>query len=254
MIKIGKTRTSKSWKVFITKVAAKRKLQVKKVRHISHPQFYNVDYRQAEEMMSEKPVGFYIIRPSTKGPRHLSITWKVADKICQHVDVTDLGNGGKLGYAIETTKFSELDELLIHFIEPMTRNVRLITELPQKFQKKDLESMLRYVTQQSNLQRKSAYGFILVPDKPGRFYFCFHHFGGSRPKYEYVIVRPDGFNFREKTYVRLEKMIDEFKHVEQKKMKEKSKAAHLAKNATRPTIPGQRPSSSKPTSKTSVRK
>lgn len=35
--------------------------------------------------------GEVIIRPSSKGADHLTITWKVADKIYQHIDIREEG-------------------------------------------------------------------------------------------------------------------------------------------------------------------
>lgn len=54
-------------------------------RIIKHPNFHNLNYKQAEEMLSHQQRGDVVIRPSTKGPDHLAVTWKVDEGIYQHI-------------------------------------------------------------------------------------------------------------------------------------------------------------------------
>lgn len=42
-------------------------------------------------MMETMDQGDVIIRPSSKGENHLTVTWKVCDNIYQHVDVREEG-------------------------------------------------------------------------------------------------------------------------------------------------------------------
>lgn len=42
-------------------------------------------------MMETMDQGDVIIRPSSKGENHLTVTWKVSDGIYQHVDVREEG-------------------------------------------------------------------------------------------------------------------------------------------------------------------
>lgn len=41
------------------------------------------------QALAEKDVGDFIIRPSCKGPAHLSITMKVSDGLFSHIDVLE---------------------------------------------------------------------------------------------------------------------------------------------------------------------
>ncbi len=54
-------------------------------RIIKHPNFYNLNYKKAEEMLSLQQRGDVIIRPSTQGPDHIAVTWKVDDGVYQHI-------------------------------------------------------------------------------------------------------------------------------------------------------------------------
>lgn len=60
-------------------------------RVIAHPSFHNINFKQAEKMMETMDQGDVIIRPSSKGENHLTVTWKVSESIYQHVDVREEG-------------------------------------------------------------------------------------------------------------------------------------------------------------------
>lgn len=66
-----------------------RKTYIKRV--IVHPAFHNISYAEAEKCMVNMDQGEVIIRPSSKGADHLTITWKVADRIYQHIDIKEEG-------------------------------------------------------------------------------------------------------------------------------------------------------------------
>ena len=71
-------------------------------RVIAHPSFHNINFKQAEKMMESMDQGDVIIRPSSKGENHLTVTWKVADCIYQHIDVCEEGkeNAFSLGHTL----------------------------------------------------------------------------------------------------------------------------------------------------------
>ncbi|MEQ2187721.1 Transcription elongation factor SPT6, partial [Goodea atripinnis] len=48
-------------------------------RVIAHPNFHNISFSQAEKMMETLDQGDLIIRPSSKGENHLTVTWKVSN-------------------------------------------------------------------------------------------------------------------------------------------------------------------------------
>nr|MBE5727270.1 Spt6 [Cucujiformia] len=50
-------------------------------RLIGHPSFHNICFLEAEKLMANMYQGDAIVRPSSKGADHLSITWKVTDGI-----------------------------------------------------------------------------------------------------------------------------------------------------------------------------
>ena len=54
-------------------------------RVIKHPNFHNFNSAQAEAYLDKQQRGDVVIRPSSKGQDHLAVTWKVDDKLYQHI-------------------------------------------------------------------------------------------------------------------------------------------------------------------------
>lgn len=54
-------------------------------RQIDHPNFFNMNGGQAEQHLATQQRGDVVIRPSSKGPNHLAVTWKVDDGVYQHL-------------------------------------------------------------------------------------------------------------------------------------------------------------------------
>ena len=47
-------------------------------RVIVHPHFHNIGYKEGEKLLANEEQGDVIIRPSSKGHEHLSVSWKVS--------------------------------------------------------------------------------------------------------------------------------------------------------------------------------
>jgi len=65
--------------------AAKREAENKTTRVIKHPLFRSFNARQAEEYLAGMQRGDAVIRPSSLGPDHIAVTWKVAEGVYQHI-------------------------------------------------------------------------------------------------------------------------------------------------------------------------
>jgi len=67
-------------------VARKKRAETDKARRlIKHPNFHNFNSGQAESYLDRQQRGDVVIRPSSKGFNHLAVTWKVDDKLYQHI-------------------------------------------------------------------------------------------------------------------------------------------------------------------------
>lgn len=133
------------------------------------------------------------------------------------LDVVDLG--GKQGYAITTLKFSELDELLVTYLDPLIRNTSELFSCPKYAANRDKESMAAYLSHTST--SRTMYG--ICPSKsPSYYYFMWCHVGG-RVKSDVVKVLPGGFEFRGVVYDTVEGMIGGFKRDEQRRSEEEKR-------------------------------
>lgn len=54
-------------------------------RIVKHPDFKNFSSKEAENYLAPLQHGEAVIRPGSKGPDHLAVTWKVADGVYQHI-------------------------------------------------------------------------------------------------------------------------------------------------------------------------
>ena len=103
------------------KKAKQRQTYVKRV--IVHPSFHNVSFSEAENLLKNMKQGDAIVRPSSKGADHLTVTWKVTDDVHQHIDVREeeKENSFSLGQRlwIGNEEFEDLDEIIARHVNPM---------------------------------------------------------------------------------------------------------------------------------------
>ena len=107
-------------------------------RVVKHPLFKPFNSAQAQEYLGSQSRGDVVIRPSSKGPDHLAVTWKVSDNIYQHIDVLELDKSSQ--FSSGTTlkiggryNYSDLDELIVNHVKAMAKKVDEIM-LHEKYQ------------------------------------------------------------------------------------------------------------------------
>ena len=109
--------------------AAKRRTYMKRI--IVHPSFRNIDFRRAEKLLGEMAQGEAIIRPSSQGNDHLTLSWKVHDGIHMHVDIKEgeKSNVFSLGRQlfIDGETYEDLDEIIARYVQPMAAYARDLT-------------------------------------------------------------------------------------------------------------------------------
>jgi transcription elongation factor SPT6 len=194
---------------------AKKKATKRITRKIDHPYFKPFDYREAENYLSTRPRGEIVIRPSSKGNDHLAITWKIDDGVYQHLDIHEMDKESeyKLGkrFEVNGTEFSELDEVVVIYVEPMARWAEEMINHP-KFKKGNLDEINTILDERTrNNPKMAAYQFCIAYKKPGYFYLAYKFNYDDRPKHEYVQLQPNGFVFRKKNFSSVDDIIKEFK-------------------------------------------
>ena len=55
---------------------------------VKHPNIHNFNATQAKYFLEKQQHGNVVIQPSSKGVDHLAVTWKVEDRLYQHIGVS----------------------------------------------------------------------------------------------------------------------------------------------------------------------
>ena len=127
-------------------------------RHVHHPLFINCSGKEAEERLRANQGGFgsVVIRPSSKGPDSLAITWGFQSNWFMHFEVEEKGKTpGALGlgkelyikYANLTEPYSDLDEIFARFVDPMNDYVSLMIS-HRNFREGSVEEVENYLFDQ----------------------------------------------------------------------------------------------------------
>lgn len=179
-------------------------------RHVQHELFVNCSHKEAEDkLITEQRDGNVIIRPSSKGPNNLSITWAF-DRDRHwfvHFDVEEKGKEpGSLGLGKEliilfpglTESYEDLDEIYHRFIYPMNELVQNMLDY-KKFKtgtKQEVKDEL--IASKKADVNKIPFAFRFDPDRPGSFVLCFcSNINSKVPVREHVLrVTPDGYRMR----------------------------------------------------------
>jgi transcription elongation factor SPT6 len=200
-------------------------------RVIKHPLFRPFNAQQAVEFLGSQHPGDLVIRPSSKGPDHLAITWKVADNVFQHIDVLELDKENE--FAVGRTlriggkyTYSDLDDLIVNHVKAMARKVNemISDERFQKGSKNEtgkvvysiassmLTSPEQWLTTYTTANpKRSMYAFCINPKYPGYFYLCFKA-GGTAPLGNWPVkVVPNAFELRNNPYPDMRSLKNGFK-------------------------------------------
>ncbi|CAD7091358.1 unnamed protein product [Hermetia illucens] len=191
-----------------------RQQYVKRV--IVHPAFHNKSYAEVIKIMEDMDQGEAIVRPSSKGADHLTVTWKVCKDIYQHIDVREEGkeNAFSLGQSlwIGNEEFEDLDEIIARHVTPMAAHARDL--LSYKYyrdadggMKDKMEELLK--EEKKKDPKKIHYFVSASKNYPGRFLLSY--LPKQKCRHEYVTVTPEGFRYRSKVFESINSFLKWFK-------------------------------------------
>lgn len=196
----------------------KKRAEVDKSRRIvKHPNFHNFNSQDAEAYLDRQERGDVVIRPSSKGMNHLAVTWKVDDKLYQHIDVVEPNadpNGQNIGGQLVVDgkyEFSDLDELIVNHVQALARRVEELMAF-EKFKpgpEDELHLFLKNFVAAN--PSKSAYGFTLNRRRPGHFNLCFLANKSSTIQTWPVRVAPEAFYLFDTPATGVPELCDAFK-------------------------------------------
>ncbi|XP_055909198.1 transcription elongation factor SPT6 [Eupeodes corollae] len=195
------------------KVKAKQQY-VKRV--IVHPSFHNKSYAEVVKIMESMDQGEVIVRPSSKGSDHLTVTWKVTNDIYQHIDVREEGkeNAFSLGQSllIGNEEFEDLDEIIARHVNPMAASAREL--LSYKYYrdtggglKDKMEELLK--EEKKKDPKKIHYFVSASKNYPGKFLLSY--LPKTKCRHEYVTVTPEGFRYRGQIFESINTFLKWFK-------------------------------------------
>ena len=185
-------------------------------RVIVHQSFHNISYAEAVKRLKSLEQGEVIVRPSSKGTDHLTVTWKVADEVYQHIDVREVGkeNTFSLGTSlfIGSEEFEDLDEIIARHINPMASYARdLLTYKYYRDTLGGLRDKAEELLKEEKKKNSNKIHYFLSASKsyPGKFMISY--LPRSNCKHEYISVNHDGFKFRQQMFDNVNSLMKWFK-------------------------------------------
>lgn len=185
-------------------------------RVIVHSSFHNISYAEAVKLLHSMDQGEVVVRPSSKGTDHLTVTWKVADDVYQHIDVRENGkeNNFSLGKSlfIGTEEFEDLDEIIARYINPMASYARdLITFKYYRSSLGGLRDKAEELLKEEKKKNANKIHYFLSASKsyPGKFMISY--LPRNSCKHEYISVNPEGFKFRQQMFDNVNALMKWFK-------------------------------------------
>ena len=184
------------------------------VRKINHPKFKNIPLSQAVEHLAEREIGDFVIRPSSKGPDHLNITWKLSAENIVHLDITEgiKGPNDMISKHLTLDKeiYESLDEIIERYIKPCNY---LVTQV--RDHKKFMDEPLDYVKETLVEEKKNDNSFIpyyvsFVAEAP-QFLILSYIPRYLDVQHEYIKIKPDGLMFHDIKFPTIKRLIAWFK-------------------------------------------
>jgi len=209
-------------------------------RNITHTLFRNYSREEAVAFLRERAVGDVVVRPSSLGTNHLTLTWKVSNEevsdplagpdappekgIYFHVDIHEhdkpnelevgqrltIGQPGGAGAGGEYS-FEDLDEIVARFVQPMLAQVNQLTNHKNFRYGGDAEIQQILLAEKSQDRSKIPYvlHFATSAARAGCFQFSF--LPNSTVKSSTIAVIPEGFKYHGHKYSSLPRLLDAIK-------------------------------------------
>ncbi|KAL7097644.1 hypothetical protein ACP275_10G156800 [Erythranthe tilingii] len=193
-----------------------------KARMIVHPRFQNFTADEAIEFLSDKDPGESVIRPSSRGLSHLTLTLKVYDGVYADKDIVEGGKENKnitsllrIGKTLKIGEdtFEDLDEVMDRYVDPLVARLKAMLNY-RKFRrgsKNEVEELLK--KEKSENPKIVVYCFRICYEHPGTFLLT--HIQNTNPYEEYVSVYPKGFKFRKQMFKDIDRLVAHFqRHID----------------------------------------
>eukprot|EP00850_Spirogloea_muscicola_P001600 SM000006S19365 [mRNA] locus=s6:355783:364919:- [translate_table: standard] len=186
-------------------------------RMIVHPLFQNVSLPEAMQQLEDKEVGTVILRPSSKGPDHLSLTLKFAKGVYTHIDIEEGGKDkrdatsflriGKT-LTIGGESFEDIDEVEARYIEPLVGHLKEMLGY-RKFWEGPQDEVDHLLIKEKHENPGRIPYYVSVSHKhPGAFVLSYIRM--HSPIHEYISVSSKGFRFRKHDFTSPDRLVKYF--------------------------------------------
>lgn len=198
-----------------------------KSRNFQHPLFHNFNHKQAEEFLAPKSLGDCVLRPSSKGPEFLTVTWKVATNLFQHLIIEEKLIGRRKKFLVEGKSYDDLDELIVQHVQVIAAKVREMVRHP-KFREGALTEVQEWLHSYTKANPKtSAYIFCYDHRAPGWFLLLFKVNVNTPISTWHVKTGVDGYQLKGFDYPNMLRLCNGFKQLYKTQTR---KAADSARN------------------------
>lgn len=190
---------------------AKENANIAKTRNVQHPLFHNFNHKQAEEFLAPQSVGDCVIRPSSRGPNYLTVTWKVANNLFQHLSIEEVPKPTGKEYVVERKRYSDLDQLIFQHVQAIAKHVNEMCRHP-KFREGALTEVNEWLESYTRANRKnSAYVFCYDHKAPGWFLLLFKVNVNTPVTTWHVKTEVNGFVLKGFSYPNMMRLCNGFK-------------------------------------------
>lgn len=220
----------------IQRELAKERAKLANTRNIQHPLYHNFNFKQAEEFLAPQAVGDCVIRPSSKGQDYLTVTWKVANNLFQHLLVQErLNNAGIKEYIVDHKKYADLDQLIFQHIQAIAKRIDEMTRNP-KFREGTLSEVHEWLESYTRANpRSSAYIFCYDHKTPGSFLLLFKVNVNTPIATWHVRTEADGYNLKGFSYPNMLRLCNGFKQTFKSYISNSSKSSRAPTSHRQPT-------------------
>jgi transcription elongation factor SPT6 len=175
-----------------------------------------VDYKKAEQILGRMSQGDCIVRPSSKGSDHLTLTWKVNPAILAHVDIIEKNKDNPFGLGkqliIDKETYEDLDEIIARYVTPMAQFARELINFryfrnAEGGKKELMEGYLNAARQEQ--PNKIHYFVAASRERPGKFILSY--LPRTKCIHEYITVTPEGYRYRQRIFSSVNQLFKWFK-------------------------------------------
>lgn len=193
------------------KEEAKERAKLAKTKNVQHPLFFNFTFKQAEEYLAPQAVGDCVLRPSSRGPDYLTVTWKVANNLFQHLSIQEVSHAGTKEYIVEHKRYADLDQLIFQHVQAIAKHVDAMCRHP-KFREGTLTEVNEWLESYTKANPKnSAYVFCYDHKSPGWFLLLFKLNVNTPVTTWHVKTESDGYRLKGFSYPNMLRLCNGFK-------------------------------------------